>query len=99
MIQDNRDANGDEYIRKTKELMFAWAARGLLLFVTAVAAPAGWWMLNRIVSTADDISASVHSHDMKLELIDQRAKQIQDEMSDHETRIRTLERRPTFAPR
>lgn len=99
MIQDNHDANGDEYIKKTKELVFAWVTRGLLVFIASVGMPLGIWMLERIVATADDISASVHSHDTKLELLNQQGKEIKDLVSDHETRIRSLERGPTFAPR
>lgn len=99
MIQDNRDANGDEYIRKTKELVFAWVVRGFLVIASAIGAPVGVWLLERIVTTADDIQASVHSHDTSLELLKQQGSEIKDLVTDHETRIRTLERRPTFSPR
>lgn len=91
--------NGERYIRATRELMFAWLVRLLMTVSVTVGGPLAYFILHRIVSTADDIAASVHAHDMSLEILKEQGKEIKDLVGDHETRIRTLERRPTFAPR
>jgi hypothetical protein len=75
--------------------MMAWGFRAMLTASVAV----GGWALARIVTTGDDISSSVHKHDTKLEILDERGKEINDrlvgfngELNDHENRIRQLER-------
>lgn len=79
---------GEKYIKVTRELAYAWIVRGFLTAGIAV----GGWFLARVVNTADDISHSVHSHDMSLEILKYDTKEIKEGIRDHESRLRSLER-------
>lgn len=86
--------DGKVFENMLNEIM-AWAFRAII----AVATTIGGWSLTRIVNSADEISLAVHSHDTKLEILNERAKETNDKLTgtgtqinDHEVRIRQLER-------
>lgn len=80
-------------------------ARLVMIFASLIALPVAGWMLNRVVNTADEISAKVGQQGTKLELLDQSVKfgfdaakgditGIRMQLTDHEGRIRVIESRP-----
>jgi hypothetical protein len=87
--------NGEKVFPPLLNEAMAWGFRVIL----AIGISVSGWMLTRVIAVGDDIQASVHSHDIKLEVIDERAKEnnakikgMNGEIADHEARIRELEK-------
>lgn len=79
----------------------AWGFRAIIAIATLIGLPIAGFMLERVVTRADEISVAVHSHDTKLQLlsagnddIKDRITGVRETVQDHETRIRSLERGP-----
>lgn len=86
--------------------IFTTVARLAMLFASMIALPVAGFMLVRIINSADSISASVNSQATDLKLIKQEItsgfdrtnselNRMQLQITDHEGRIRALERPPT----
>jgi hypothetical protein len=82
----------------TNEMM-AWGFRAIIGIATVVGLPLAGFMLQRVMGKADDIVIAVHSHDMKLQELTFGNNEIKDRLggvkemlTDHENRLRTLER-------
>lgn len=79
----------------------AWGFRAIISVAVLIGLPIAGVMLNRMLAKSDEIVSLVHSHDTKLQLIDQGNNDIKDRISgvretlqDHEIRLRYLERPP-----
>ncbi len=92
----------DKWVQSSGLTLFA---RLLMIFASLVALPIAGWMLQRVVTTADEISAKVGAQGTKIELLDQTVKYgfdaakgditgIRMQLTDHEGRIRVIESRP-----
>ena len=92
----------DKWVQSSGLTLFA---RLLMIFASLVALPIAGWMLQRVVTTADEISAKVGVQGTKIELLDQTVKYgfdaakgditgIRMQLTDHEGRIRVIESRP-----
>lgn len=76
----------------TNELM-AWGFRAIIGIATVIGLPVAGAMLNRLMNSADEVSALVRSHDAKLQIIQNGIDEIRDVDKDFEQRLRTLERK------
>lgn len=90
--------DGDKIPAVVKNEWFYLVARMSTLFVTFVCIPLMFWMLNRAVASADEIRAVITEQNVTLRLLSSEMKLRFDSdgknLTDHELRLRTLERRP-----
>jgi len=68
-------------------------ARLCMIFVTVIGVPFGTWMLSRVIAKADEISAQVSELRNFTGIVSYRLERDSKELSDHEIRIRGLERK------
>lgn len=85
-MADGNGYNG-KTIPVTRELMLAWAFRGLLM----LALPVAGYAVSQLLSKANQISDEVISHSTKLEIINDRITGVRETLQDHETRLRAIE--------
>lgn len=107
--ESNGNGNRAAIERLVDNKIFATVARLAMLFASMIALPAAGFMLVRIINSADSISATVNSQATDLKLIKQEItsgfdrtntelNRIQMQITDHEGRIRALERPTVILP-
>lgn len=87
----------DKIPRVVRNEWFYLVARIATLFITFVGLPAGGWMLSRAVASADEIRSQLVEQNLSLRLLSSEVKLRFDNdgknITDHELRLRTLERK------
>lgn len=82
--------------RAVRNEWFYLIARGCMIFLTVIIVPVGGWMLSRAVATADEIAKQLNEQKIDLRLLATEIKIRMDNdgknLSDHEIRLRALER-------
>jgi hypothetical protein len=100
---NGRAPEGDNALaRAVKSETFAITARAAMVFATMVGLPIAGWMMNRVTSAIDGMNAKVDLTSEQVKLLQQsinlgvnfRIDGAERQLSDHEVRIRGLERQP-----
>lgn len=77
--------------------LFFFIARASMLFATVIGLPAAGFMLSRIINEADALTLSVTQQNVEIRVLSATLKDRLDqdgkELTDHELRLRSLERR------
>lgn len=83
--------------RAVRNEWFYLIARGCMIILTFIVVPIGGWMLNRAAATADEISKQLVEQKIELRILTTEIKIRIDhdskDLSDHELRLRALERK------
>lgn len=71
---------------------FYFIARACGILATCIFLPAAGYMLTRVIAKADEISDQVTKQSVTIQLLSSEVKYRFDNLSDHEHRIRALEK-------